>query len=183
MMLALALSALVITADDNDLGPEGAAIGAAVGSALVGVAMFGGLFVATRSDAGVETLLDIRQAAGPVGFPAGVALLSVTSSGLGAGVGYAMTSDDVLGGPHAIVGAMLGAGAGCAVGAIPAVFAFSVSDQTQARPVNGIGDAVATGIVAGLFESAGLLTSTTSAMLLAPPAATAVAFLASEGLE
>jgi hypothetical protein len=199
MMIALVLSGLLATTVNGDLSAgdarahaarsesdgagEGAALGAALASALTGVAMFATFLVVIQTPDGGDATLDARRQAGPVGAVAGVALMSIASSGLGAGTGYVAAGGDVFDAPAAMGGAMLGATLGSAVGAVPAAVLYAASDNVVAQPSTNIGDAIATGVVGGFFETFGAASSLGGAVFLVPPAASAGAFLAGGAVE
>jgi hypothetical protein len=187
MIIALGLSVLLATsgasASANDhSAAEGAALGAGVGAAVSGMVMFGALLAAGTTPGAVDAVLDARHTAGPLGSAAAVALVSIGSSAIGAGAGYALSDGDVLDTPAVAGGAIVGATLGSAVGVVPAVIMFAASDATLARPVNGFGDAIGSGIAAGLAESFGMLSLLGSSVLLAPPAAAAGAYLAGDAI-
>jgi hypothetical protein len=192
MNIAIGLALLVATSDVSGTvealpaspakTADAAALGATLGAGLSGVAMFGALFVVCQTPEGVDALLDARQSAGAVPFVAAVALVSVASSAIGAGAGYALADGDPLDAPAAMGGAMLGATVASAVGAVPAAFAFAAADATLAQPVNGVGDAIGTGVAAGFSESFGYLASMGASLFLAPPAAAAGAYHVADAL-
>jgi len=157
---------------------EGAAVGALVGVGLTGVAMFWALALASQSPDVLSGLLDARQAAGAVPFVAAASLIPVGAAAVGAGTGYALSGGEMHDAPAAAGGAMIGASLASLLGALPATMMFSSSDTVRAQPVSGLGDAIGTGISAGLAESFGFFSVIGTSTLLAPPAAAAGAYLA-----